>query len=254
LVVILPAVWSKERERFKTLDPLAGFTAPVNWVDVAVALAEETVAAEGTTKIAVEPLPVAPDQVAEPAAGDWPVPEQQSPPPPPSPASLATPQPVGDSVRVRSAGPMIRLGLYGTRGGVGTSTAALTAAWALAAAGKRVALFDATQRGDLHLMAGLSPTEQPVVRERITFHLAPPTEEAIKGFDAAIVDGGRERGKFNAEWMAVSGHLFEERILRMVGIEPSKDKEGMLKSRETRRRTPQGGLGLGKLISIEVTE
>jgi hypothetical protein len=76
----------------------------------------------------------------------------------------------------------------------------------------------------------------------------------VRGFDAAIVDGGRERGEFNAEWVAVSGHLSEERILRMVGIEPPKDREGVLKSRETPGRPPQGGLGLGKLISIEVTK
>jgi len=45
-----------------------------------------------------------------------------------------------------------RLAFFGMRGGVGTSTAALRAAQLLAGQGLRVAVFDAAQRGDLHVM------------------------------------------------------------------------------------------------------
>ena len=69
----------------------------------------------------------------------------------------ATVVPASDSVEPsdRSAPPRrvrVRLGFYGTRGGVGVSTAALRTARRLAAEGLRVALFDSRRRGDLRVM------------------------------------------------------------------------------------------------------
>ena len=51
----------------------------------------------------------------------------------------------------------VRVAFYGSRGGVGVSTAALKVAQWLAAAGTRVILIDATGRGDLHLLLDLEP-------------------------------------------------------------------------------------------------
>jgi len=140
--------------------------------------------------------------------------------------SASHPLPTG-LVRAR-----IRLGFYGTRGGAGVSTAALLAAQALADAGLRVALFDATGRGDLHLMLGLQPpsaaaspceasaqNETPVTRGGITLFLSVPSEDAASGFEAIIVDGGRARGAFNADWVTLTDPLPGDAIRRLVGLE-----------------------------------
>ncbi len=153
---------------------------------------------------------------------------------------LPAPPPSTGAIRIR-----VRLGFYGARGGVGVSTAALRAAQVLAAEGQRVALFDATGRGDLHLMLGAQPPEpalrsprpkgvgsgaegskdaQPVVLGAITLFLGAPTEEAAAGFDLVIVDGGRTRGKFNAEWIEVSDPLPDGEILWLTGLGPVEDK------------------------------
>jgi hypothetical protein len=119
------------------------------------------------------------------------------------------------TIRVR-----VRLGFYGTRGGAGASTAALRVAQALADAGLRVALFDAIRRGDLHLMLGLQPQEQPVQRAGITLFLAAPSEDVARTFDAVVIDGGRTRGTFNADWIQVAGPLGGDDIRRLAGLEP----------------------------------
>lgn len=152
----------------------------------------------------------------------------------------------------------MRLGFYGTRGGVGVSTAALQAARALASEGQRVGLFDATGRGDLHLMAGIELGERPVTHGGITFFLERPTEETVRGFDAAIVDGGRRRGHFNAEWIAVSRPLSEDHVRRLAGLGSVEEAgEGIGEGSDRSRRKPgrkKKGRGLAGLISIEVTE
>jgi hypothetical protein len=149
---------------------------------------------------------------------------------------------------------------------VGTSTAALTAAQMLAGEKRRVALFDAGKRGDLHLMAKIQPVERPVTRDAITFFLESPTEETVRDFDAVVfdavvVDGGRARGNFNAEWHAVSRPLSGEKIAQLVGVRPpASEKEQVTEKGDPRRaeqareRKPKraGGLNLGNLISIEV--
>ncbi len=111
------------------------------------------------------------------------------------------------------------------------------------------------------MMAGIQPTEQPVTHETITFFLCPPNEEHIQGFDAVIVDGGRTRGTFNANWIAVSRPVPKDKVLRLVGIEPREDEnveqsdEGVLPRRSAPRERQKPRLrGLGKLISIEMTE
>ncbi|MCP3957253.1 MAG: hypothetical protein GY719_05320, partial [bacterium] len=157
-------------------------------------------------------------------------------------------------------GPSVRLGLYGARGGVGTTTAALTAARALAGEGQCVALFDAARRGDLHVMVGVEPGEQPVARDDITLFLGAPTEDAIKSFDGVVVDGGRRRGDLNAEWIVVERPLSENHVRRLVGLAPrveEKDEGDVTSPKVSRRKLPKlpgGRWDLRKLISIEVTE
>ena len=165
---------------------------------------------------------------------------------------------------------MVRIGFYGTRGGVGTSSAALAAARILAGENHRVALFDATKRGDLHVMAEIQPVEQPVRHGAITFFLASPTEKQVRDFDAVVcdavvfdavvVDGGRTRGKFNAEWHVVSKPLTGEKIAQLVGIKPPEsEKEQVVEkdkgnSGQKRAKKSSGGFSLKGLISVEVME
>lgn len=235
LAVILPARWNVERERFEKLPNLiAGFVAPVTWPVVASHLAERVAPRDkGTRQIAnasaAADSPGQPPHISSPAMS--------------SGGHAASRLP---SVRaVRACPSPVRLAFYGTRGGAGTSTAALTAARLLASAGRKVALFDAARRGDLHLMMELTPSPHPVARQGITLFLSPPTEEATWGFDAVVVDGGRERLLFNAEWVPVSKPLSQERLRRLARLpqdEGDKQKEG------TGKRKLLG------LIQIEVTD
>ncbi len=246
MAVILPMMWASERERFAgEIDLVAGFSAPVAWGSVVAGLAErvgrdDTVTGGQGDKVTG-------------GLGDG-VTEEEP---------VALPLPVARvraPVRVEGrGGPSVRLGFFGERGGVGTSSAALAAARALAARGTRVALFDAARRGDLHLMVGVDPGEQPVARDGMTLFLAPPSEELAHGFDAAIVDGGRTRGAFNAEWVAVSRPLSEDRVLRLVGTEPqeaetTKADDVRPQGAKPKPRPRKRGFRLGDLISIEVTE
>jgi hypothetical protein len=143
------------------------------------------------------------------------------------------------SVALPAGRRQVRLGFYGSRGGTGVSTAALKVAQALAARGQRVALFDTTGRGDLQVMLGHAPGPQPLVLDALHVWLGQPTEEAIGGFEAVIIDGGRRKGSFNAEWIEVKKPLNDQALAQWAGAEAV--------------ATPRA-LSLGSLLSIEVTD
>ena len=112
----------------------------------------------------------------------------------------------------------LRLGFYGTRGGVGTTTAVVTAAKMLAAQGKNVALFDAAQRGDPYLLLNLIPSDQPATTGTITVYPNLALDDARVSYDAIIVDGGRERRAFPARWIAMDKPLSEAAVAKLLGI------------------------------------
>ncbi|MEE8392296.1 MAG: hypothetical protein V3S14_16080 [Anaerolineae bacterium] len=258
-VVILPAMWAGELDRFADLShKIAGLVAPVSWPDVIADLPQRIEETEAQVQLIEKKNHTLPPT----GQGTGDAEEQAVPVIGPTPTAPAAPQ-LGPQrskpIRVnKPMTPVLRIGFYGTRGGVGTSTAVLTAARALAGERKRVALFDASRRGDAHLMAGIQPTEQPVVHENVTFFMCSPSEQNIQGFDAVIVDGGRTRGTFNASWVVVSKPLPKDKVLRLVGIEPHEDENAEKSNEKTtpRQSAPQKRRkrGLGKLISIEVTE
>ncbi len=113
----------------------------------------------------------------------------------------------------------LRLGFYGTRGGVGTTTAVVTAAKLLAAQGKNVAIFDAAQRGDPYLLLDLTPSDQPATTGTITVYPNLALDDARVSYDAIIVDGGRERRAFPARWIAVDKPLSEANVAKLLGID-----------------------------------
>ena len=115
----------------------------------------------------------------------------------------------------------LRLGFYGMRGGVGTTTAVVAAAKLLAAQGQRVALFDAAQRGDPYLLLGLTPSDQPATTGTITVYPDMLLDDARVSFDAILVDGGRERRVFPARWIAVDKPLSEANVAKLLGIDLS---------------------------------
>ena len=112
----------------------------------------------------------------------------------------------------------VRLGFYGTRGGVGTTTAAVTAAQLLAARDRPVALYDAAQRGDPYLLLGLTPAQQPATVSHITVYPALTLDDARVNYAALIIDGGRQRWPFPARWLAVDRPLNADEIARLVGL------------------------------------
>jgi len=113
----------------------------------------------------------------------------------------------------------LRLGFYGTRGGAGTTTAVVTAAKLLAAQGKRVALFDAAQRGDPYLLLDLTPSDQPATTGTITVYPDLALDDARVSYDAILVDGGRERRAFPARWIAVDKPLSEAAVAKLLGVD-----------------------------------
>ncbi len=252
IALILPVAWADRRERFVTDLPnlVAGFSAPVNWPSLVAQLASRL----RERRDAVEEPPGEPGE-----------PESTPQPPAPQPAVRQTQHP---PVGRRGGNPSVRIGFYGCRGGAGVSTAALAAAQALAQegpacrqTGQRIALFDSRGRGDLHLMAGLRAfdSENSVTHRGIVFFPVAPTEEMIRGFDAVVVDGGRERGDLNADWRALSKPLSEDQVRDLVGLEPLDEVEeetvshsGQGSSRKPKPDKPKRK-GLGGLISIEVT-
>lgn len=132
----------------------------------------------------------------------------------------------------------VRLGFYGARGGVGVSTTALKVAQLIATRAQRTALFDATGRGDLHLLLNVEP--QPlVVIDSLSVFLGAPTEGLVRGFDAVIIDSGRRPGAFNARWIEITRPPGEQAIARWVVGEESASYRSF---------------NVGPLVSIEVTD
>ncbi|MCP4542649.1 MAG: hypothetical protein GY832_36465 [Chloroflexi bacterium] len=245
LVVVVPARWEKHRDKFSTLpDGTLLLTAPVNWHTAADSILDHLELEENEEQ----------SHKATPAVQAQPVSERR----PTDTETSKDPLPPVQKIKLQGASPMVRIGFYGTRGGVGTSSAALAAARILAGENHRVALFDATKRGDLHVMAEIQPVEQPVRHGAITFFLAGPTEKAVCDFDAIVVDGGRTRGAFNAEWCAISKPLSEEKIAQLVDVKPpesekeSKEDRDRKQAKKPKAKTP--GFSLRNLISVEVTE
>jgi hypothetical protein len=111
-----------------------------------------------------------------------------------------------------------RIGFYGARGGVGTTTAAVTAARLLAAQGLRVALCDAPQCGDPALLLGLMPSEQPVTSGGITVYFGLVLDDARIDYDAIVIDGGRQRRLFPARWIGLDAPLSEAEIAEFSGL------------------------------------
>lgn len=154
-------------------------------------------------------------------------------------------QPASQAPLQRTVVSRLRIAFYGSRGGVGTSTAALRAAQLLADSGLKVALFDARQRGDLHLMLGEQPSGRPLQKAGLTVYLAEPTEEIAGAYEAIVIDGGRQHGTFNAQWIEVPRPVDEPTLRRYLGLPPV-DHSGS--PRPARR------LSLPRFLSIEVTE
>ena len=113
----------------------------------------------------------------------------------------------------------VRLGFWGERGGVGTTSAALAAAQELAQRGFRVALCDATERGDTFLWAGFKPQAQPSTSKQwpgLTFYPKLPSDEQLQQYPAVVIDGGRRRRARNVEWVRVTAPISEETIAKLV--------------------------------------
>ena len=112
--------------------------------------------------------------------------------------------------------PTLRLGLWGARGGVGTTTAIVLLARDLVKTGARVIIFDAPRRGDVALYLDGTPSEQPQTIQGITVRPGVPTEELAAPYTAILIDGGRERGNFNARWVQVTAPLKEAELTALV--------------------------------------
>lgn len=134
----------------------------------------------------------------------------------------------------------VRLAFWGTRGGVGVSTTAWRVAQLLAEAGASVALFDSARRGDLHLLGGQAPAPEPLRHGNITIYSSVPTEDLAAQHQAIVIDGGRERGDFNAAWIALSKPPSDDQMRRWAQQAPD---TGKVRS----WRVP-------KLFAIEVTD
>lgn len=259
VALILPALWTPYRPKFAAMPNLvAGFPGPVSRWDML---------AQRLTELKVEGCPVAALRGASQGQKDETQAQSVA-----NANQLATSQPITSQPATSSpslAKPArppkpqalkTRVGFCGARGGAGVSTAALTAARLLAAEGLRVVLFDATGRGDLHLMAGFEPTSGQVVQEGVTFFLDSPTEDLARGFDAIIVDGGRKRSEFNVMWIELDGPLAEAGLRKRLGLPPAEDTrfqeafvEERLASAPAKQRAKKGRL-LGGLINVEVTD
>jgi len=114
----------------------------------------------------------------------------------------------------------IRLGIYGARGGVGVSTTALKVAQLIAARGLRVALFDATGRGDLHIMLGAEPVpDAPLISGNLGVFLGLPQEDAVGGYEAIVIDGGRQTSAFNTAWIRLDQRPSDQQVARWAGDE-----------------------------------
>lgn len=154
------------------------------------------------------------------------------------PAVSVNPGLVGGPVKRR-----VRVAFYGSRGGVGVSTAALKVAQWLAAAGTRVILIDATGRGDLHLLLDLEPDSIRHTLGNLTLWLGQPSEEIVAGYDALVIDGGRQAGSFNARWVELQKPVKDDELRSLAGLPAG----------ETGSNGPRG-FNLGRLLSVRITE
>jgi hypothetical protein len=165
-------------------DPVATVLAQVQSVPVP--------APQGTTSVSVAPRPAAPPAGEAPARVPFLLPR----------VSIT-----------------VRVGFWGQRGGVGTTKAALTAARLLARQGRRVALFDAAERGDVQLYFRLSPTQEPAITsEGIHLLWGLPEEKQLQEFDGVVVDGGRRARPFNATWHCVTEPLTPLAVARLLRL------------------------------------
>lgn len=233
--VILPQAWAAYQDRFAALPSLvAGFTAPVSWPGVVAEIRALSAATPAPASAPVSPPP----EIAPPV-----------PSAPPAPVGKGPGAAGGGAAGARRT---LRIGFWGTRGGAGTSTAALTAARLLAGAGRRVLLCDATGRGDLHVMLGLTPQEG-VVRADANLSVCLGLPDGAVGDVDVVVDGGRARRDFNAEWVEVSRPLPEERIRRILGLPPGREHGAGSREQAAGSREREQARKIG-FIRLEITE
>jgi len=103
-------------------------------------------------------------------------------------------------------------------------------------------------------MMGETPTERGQ-HGKITIFLSGPDEKRARQFDAVIIDGGRRRGDFNAEWVEVNSPLSEDRVRDLVGLAPVDDDSQSPRGRSSRSpKRRKRGFNLGSLISFELTD
>lgn len=236
-LVVIPSDWQTHQREFQNLPAIEkGLTGDLTWDEVA---RKVKALLDASPTPAEQPSQASASQPQE-AKGDTRTASSQ--------ASRVSPRQRRKHRSGQASRPSVRVGFYGTRGGVGTSTAALTAAQALAESGQRVALFDATGRGDVHVMLGLRPSGQPMHQGNLYLFLDRPSEDAVLGFDAVIVDGGRERRDFNAEWIDVRKPLDQEKVWRLVGLEATGEEESAQPGHTSRR------FELGQLFSIDIVD
>jgi len=190
----------------------------LDFVNAGLIVAPEATKIPNVESLSLPVLYIAPD--AEPAKVlDAYLKAQTATQPPAQQAAPATTAPVVTSrLPFAPLRRQLRLGFYGTRGGVGTTTAVVTAAKLLAAQGKCVALFDAAQRGDPYLLLDLTPSDQPATTGTITIYPNLALDDARVSYDAIIVDGGRERRAFPARWIAMDKPLSEAAVAKLLGI------------------------------------
>jgi len=137
-----------------------------------------------------------------------------SPPVTPPPAAIPAAAPVIPALPTTL---QVRLGFWGARGGVGTTTAVLTAAQLLVDRGLRVALCDAAQRGDLHLYLQLEPRAEPTpLSNGSVIFMGLPAEPELAGCAAVLVDGGRQRREYNVRWVRVAQPLRADELRRYL--------------------------------------
>ena len=200
----------------------------LDFVNAGLIVAPEGTKIPNVESLSLPVLYIAPD--AEPAKVlDAYLQAQAAKQPPAKQAAPATAAPVVTSrLPFAPLRRQLRLGFYGTRGGVGTTTAVVTAAKLLAAQGKCVALFDAAQRGDPYLLLDLIPSDQPATTGTITVYPDLALDDARVSYDAIIVDGGRERRAFPARWITVDKPLSEANVAKLLGITlPAHTQESM---------------------------
>ncbi len=189
-VIILPQAWSAQQAAFAALPNLvAGFTAPVSWPAVVTDL-------RSVPSLAVTPT-VPPSRRLQARTDLRP--------------SVLSRQPRHDRSVSGS----------GERGGVGTSTAALRAkpdagCWRPPRASVR-----RHRPGRPPRDAGGGPQGEGTVQagENLFVRLGVPAEGEADGI-SVVVDGGRHRRSFSAEWVEVSKPLSDDRIRRLLGLPP----------------------------------